>query len=80
MWKARTELSLAVLFAAAAIATAIWPTWLESLTGLDPDGGSGETEWWLVALLGVAAVVSGLVARRSFAAIRRVPPALDGPA
>ena len=40
------------------------------LTGLEPDNGSGETEWWLVLLLGVAAVASAVLARRDFHAAR----------
>ena len=70
MIRARLELILAVLFGVAAAATIIWPTWLESLTGLEPDGGSGEAEWWLVILLGATAVMVGLLARRDFRALR----------
>ncbi len=44
---ARTELILAATFAVTAFATAIRPTWPESLTGLDPDGGSGEAGLWV---------------------------------
>ena len=70
MIRARLELILAVLFGLAAIATIIWPTWIETLTGLEPDAGSGEAEWWLVILLGAAAVLAGLLARRDFRALR----------
>lgn len=70
MLRARVEIVLAALFSVAAAATLIWPTWLESLTGLEPDNGSGEAEWWLVAVLGVAAVVAGLLARRDLRALR----------
>ena len=68
--RARLEMSLAVVFGLASIATMIWPTWIESLTGLEPDHGSGEAEWWLVVLLGTAAVVTGLLARRDLRALR----------
>jgi hypothetical protein len=63
MVKARLAAVLAVLLAAAAAGTALWPSWIEGLTGLQPDGGSGESEWWLVAVLGLAALVSALYGR-----------------
>ena len=70
MIRARLELLLAGVFGLAAIATIIWPTWIENLTGADPDQGSGEAEWWLVILLGSAAVVAALLARRGLRAPR----------
>jgi hypothetical protein len=70
MLRARLEVVLAVLFALGAGATMIWPTWIESLTGLEPDRGTGEAEWWLVALLGLAAVATALLARRDLRALR----------
>jgi len=70
MIRARLELLLSGVFGLAVIATIIWPTWIENLTGLEPDRGSGEAEWWLVVLLGSAAVVAALLARRDFRAPR----------
>lgn len=70
MTRARLELALAVLLAAAAAATTVWPTWLESLTGLEPDGGSGATEWWLVGVLALAAVASLALSARDHRAHR----------
>lgn len=64
MIRGRIELILSALFALGAVATIIWPTWIESLTGLEPDEGTGEAEWWLVGLLGLAAVIAAVVARR----------------
>ena len=50
---------------------ALAPQWVEALTGLDPDGGSGTLEWLLpVALLAVAASL-GLDARRRLVALHR---------
>jgi LPXTG-motif cell wall-anchored protein len=66
----RIQLVLAGVFGAAALATLLWPTWIENLTGLEPDAGTGETEWWLVAILGLAAIISAALALRDRRAIR----------
>jgi hypothetical protein len=71
MIRARIEAVLAALFAIAAVATAIWPTWIEDLTELEPDKGTGETEWWLVIVLGVAALVAAFRAVATLRALRR---------
>lgn len=44
--------------------TALWPEWIEALTGLDPDGGSGAVEWALAGAFALTAVSLALVARR----------------
>ena len=67
--RARVELVLAVMSAVLALVTAVWPTWIESLFGVSPDGGSGETEWWLV--LAVVAAVATVLAQRDLQALRR---------
>jgi hypothetical protein len=56
MLRARLELLAGAAIAVAAVATAIWPTWIEDLLGLSPDEGSGATEWWLVVILAVVAL------------------------
>ena len=68
LFRARLELVLAAVFAALAAATAIWPTWIESLFEVSPDGGTGETEWWMVAVFGVVALLAAVLARRDFRA------------
>jgi hypothetical protein len=73
MLKARIETALAVVAGVLALATLVWPTWLETLFGVEPDGGSGVAEWWLVVALALVALVAGLLARRDFAAARRRP-------
>jgi hypothetical protein len=55
---------LAVLAAILAVITAIDAEWIEWLTGLDPDGGSGALEWAIVGVFTLAAVVAGALARR----------------
>jgi hypothetical protein len=73
MFKARIETGLAVVAGALAVVTLFWPTWIEALFGVEPDGGSGEAEWWIVAILALAAVMSGFLARRDYRAARRLP-------
>ena len=81
MIRARLELALSALFAALTVATLIWPTWIESLTGLEPDRGTGETEWWIVVLLGLVTIALGALAARDFRAATRLRTqrASDGP-
>jgi hypothetical protein len=42
----------------------VFPQWIEELTGLEPDAGSGALEWIIAGVFLVAAVVSALLARR----------------
>ena len=69
--RARVESALAVVALALALVTAVWPTWIESLFEVSPDGGSGETEWWLVAVFLAVAVAAALLARRDLRVRRR---------
>jgi hypothetical protein len=46
--------------------TLFWPRWIESLTGLEPDAGSGEAEWAIVILFAALALAVGLLARRDY--------------
>ena len=47
-----------------AILTAINGEWIEELTGLEPDAGSGALEWAIVIGLALAAIVLGALALR----------------
>ena len=55
----RVEAVLAVLAAALGVLTVVVPTWIEVVTGLDPDAGSGALEVLIAvgffALAGTAA-------------------------
>ncbi|MGI8949511.1 MAG: hypothetical protein ACR2FV_16360 [Ornithinimicrobium sp.] len=56
------EVALAALSAGLFVLTLTVPTWIESL-GLEPDGGSGTAEWWLVALLLASTLTFSALAR-----------------
>jgi hypothetical protein len=62
------ELTLAVLSSVLFLLTLVWRDWIEKLTGLDPDGGSGSVEWVVVALLFAVAVWLSVLARREWRA------------
>ena len=57
--------TLLALFALIGLAvTLMRPNWVEGLTGLDLDGGSGAVEWVVVTVLAVLAIVFGARAWR----------------
>jgi|tagenome__1003787_1003787.scaffolds.fasta_scaffold20970229_2 hypothetical protein len=62
--RVRVEAALSLLFGLLAILTAVWPAWIEGLTGVDPDRGDGTVEWTVVAALGVASVLLALLSYR----------------
>lgn len=64
------EVILAAAAAVLAIATAIHPDWIEELTGLDPDAGSGSAEWAITLALALAAVALAAGARFTRSALR----------
>jgi hypothetical protein len=60
----RLEVALACLSAGLFAVTLAYPEWIEALTGLDPDAGSGAVELLVSAALLAVAVVLALLARR----------------
>jgi hypothetical protein len=64
------EVVLATASAVLAVATAIHPDWIESLTGLDPDAGSGSAEWAVTLILALAAIALAVGARFTRSALR----------
>jgi hypothetical protein len=55
--------SLASLTAILLTVTLLFPEWIEIFLGFDPDGGSGVTEWAIVAALFSATVIFTMRAR-----------------
>jgi hypothetical protein len=78
MLRVRVEGVLALVFAVLAVVTLIWPTWIESLTGLEPDAGTGESEWWIVLVFGLGAVGAAALARSDHRRARRHRPEQAG--
>jgi ABC-type thiamin/hydroxymethylpyrimidine transport system permease subunit len=68
------EVVLAGISIALGVLTLVFPEWIEELTGLEPDAGSGALEWIVAGIFLVGAVVAAVLARRDY---RRL--ALDRP-
>jgi hypothetical protein len=64
MTKWRVEYALSGVFAFLTALTAVVPDWIEEAFKISPDAGSGSLEWVLVAVFGLAAVVTAGLARR----------------
>jgi hypothetical protein len=46
-----SEAAAAVASGLLAVVTVIWPDWIERGFGIEPDQGSGELEWLIVAVV-----------------------------
>lgn len=68
---------LSTIAAVFALLAAIVPRWIETVTSLSPDAGSGEAEWELAFAFGAAAVVTGVL---TYAARRRWITSVPTPA
>lgn len=64
MLRAKIEGLLATAAGVLAVVTFVWPTWIESVFGAEPDGGSGAAEWLVAAAFAAAALVLGLLGAR----------------
>jgi hypothetical protein len=78
MVRVRIEMALVIVAALLAIVALVWPTWIESLFGISPDGGSGETEWWLVIAFAAAAGLAALLAWREYRSINHASSSAIG--
>lgn len=57
------ECLLSLITGFTALATAIDSHWIESVTGMDPDGGNGSAEWLVTLILAVITLVALVAAR-----------------
>jgi hypothetical protein len=60
------EAVTAALFAVITVVTVLWPDWIERLTAVEPDAGSGSAEWGLVLASGAVAIIVATLARRDY--------------
>ena len=60
------EFGLAALSTVSLVLTLVWGEWIELLTGLDPDNGSGSAEWMIVAVSGTAAISFAVLSRHEW--------------
>ncbi len=66
MSRARAEFCLSVLACVLAFVTVMWPTWVETVTGVDPDAGGGGAEWVVVGMCVCLAAVAAVDSRRRY--------------
>ena len=62
---ARIQQTCAVIFAVFTIMAFVLPVWIEEVTSLSPDGGSGELALLLAVPFGLLSVVYGALTWRS---------------
>jgi hypothetical protein len=60
----RVEAGLSDASVALFVLTLAFPEWIEALTGLEPDAGSGSLELAIAGAFLLLAITSGLLARR----------------
>ena len=69
------ESALACIAGVLALLTAVWPDWIERVTGLQADAHSGSLEWILAAGCALAGVLLGTLARREWRRAMTAPSA-----
>jgi hypothetical protein len=67
------EAVLAIACLTMAIVTIFDREWIEELTGVDPDAGSGALEWLIVIGLGLASMILSRLAWRTAHRLRAAP-------
>jgi hypothetical protein len=60
------ELALAVISALLTVLTVAWPDWIEGLFGVNPDAGSGSSEWGITLAFFVATVALAALTGRTW--------------
>ncbi len=73
MTKLRVEVLSSACLGLLALLTVAVPRWIEVLTGVDPDAGSGLLEWAVVVVFLSLAALSGLDAGRRLRTLHATP-------
>jgi hypothetical protein len=72
MRRYRLQVAFAAACAVLTMAAAVLPMWIERLTGLEPDAGSGELEWLLAVAAGALSIAFGVLAYHTRRRLARV--------
>jgi uncharacterized membrane protein YcjF (UPF0283 family) len=72
LWRFWVDAGLAVTSAAALVVTLLWHDWIEIVFRVNPDRGSGATEWLIVAVAAAITCASSLLARLEWRRARLV--------
>jgi hypothetical protein len=59
----RACVAFAIIGAALAVLTSVWPDWIEAVSGFSLDKGNGATEDVITAVFAAATVIAGGLAR-----------------
>lgn len=60
------ELALAIVSVLLVLLALVWRDWVETVFGVEPDGGSGSLEWLIAVAFVVAAITFCAGARREW--------------
>jgi len=66
------ETVVAAISGSLCLITALWPDWIEAVSGWDPDQHNGAVEWAIVAMLLLLTIVMLAMADRSRRRLRLV--------
>ena len=65
------ELVLSIISAFLTVLTFAWPDWIEGIFGVDPDAGTGSSEWAITLAFLIATLVLAALTRRTWRRDRR---------
>jgi hypothetical protein len=60
------ESAIALVTAVLAVLTAAVPDWIETVLGVDPDGGNGLVEWGVTAAFAILMIGCAIAARLEY--------------
>ena len=65
------ELTLSLISAFLTVLTFAWPDWIEGIFDVDPDAGTGSSEWGITLAFVVATLALAALTRRTWRRDRR---------